>query len=146
MKIPIFRIQQRIFGALIFALFVACLMSFARGGFDTRPFMVFTLAGFIAALAWQFVFRKDSLSVVERTLRRLPFHLLIRFCLVFAGLVCIAIWAGPVIATGGFGAWIFGLIAFLLAPAVICPLAPCYPILFDPAQDKPWIGGQSFSR
>lgn len=130
MKLSTSALALRVISALAVALFVACLLSFGRGGFDTGPFIVFAVTTFVGAIGWQLLFRRETLSFVERGLRHLPHHMIVRYALTFVALVCLTIWWARIGATWGFAAWLLGLFADLLVPAIICPLVPRFPILF----------------
>jgi hypothetical protein len=121
---------ERILGALISALVIACLLSFVRGGFDATPFFVFVVAGFVAAICWQAFSRPGTLSTIEKALRRFPNHAAIRFVLVVGLLTSLVVWSGPIITKGGFGGWLIALLVCMISQPIICSVAPRFPILF----------------
>jgi hypothetical protein len=71
-----------------------------------------------------------SLTKLEAALRKIPFQVPIRYTLVFAALLWIALWSGRIMANAGFGGWIVAFLEWLMAPAIICRLAPRFPIAF----------------
>src|SRR5690349_21122025 len=120
----------RILGGLFISLLVACFLCVVRGGFALLPFVVFAVAAFVALTAWYWLSRRESVSRIERVLRALPYQVGTRYALVLSMLIGLAVWSGAVIASGGFGGWIIMLLVWLISPAIVCPIAPRFPILF----------------
>jgi hypothetical protein len=109
---------------------LAFLLSWVRGGFDLWPFIVFLMAGILATTAWQTVFSKETLYRVEAVAGKIPLHTPVRYALAFVALLAITLWSGAVVESAGFSGWLLSLVVWLIAPAVVCLLAPRFPVIF----------------
>lgn len=130
MNLPRITTRDRTLATVTVSLLVACFLSVVRGGFDTVPFIVFTVGTFFLGLLGQVLFRRESLAAIEARLRHLPFATAVRYAVVFCALVALLVWSGPIMTSGGFAGWLIALLVWLASPAIICPLAPRCPILF----------------
>lgn len=123
-------VPRSLLQAFAMAVFLAFLFSWIRGGFDLWAFVVFFVAGILAATAWQTVFSKETLYRIEAVGAKMPLQTPVRYALAFLALVAVTLWSGPVIESGGFGGWLVALVVWLIAPAVVCVLAPRFPVVF----------------
>jgi hypothetical protein len=115
---------------LAIALMIGCLLSWLRGGFAVWLFIVFFLSGLLAVVGWHAAFDQETLSKIEVAVKDLPFQAPIRYALAVGALASLAIWAGPIMASAGFGGWLVAVLMWLIAPAFVCILAPRFPVVF----------------
>ena len=108
------------------AFLVACVIGFNLGDSPAESFSLLFLYTFAAAIAWRVLFAEPTLDVLERGFRRPALGQTMRFGLTVAALVCIAIWYGPVVMTAGY----FRLFGPLVVSAIVCLLAPRFPVGF----------------
>ncbi len=118
--------RRAVLQAIGVAFLVSCAIGFNFGDSPAKSFISLFLYTFAAAIAWQVLFHECTLGALEIRFRRLPLQVPIRSGLTVAVLVCVAIWYGPIVMKAGY----LRLFAPVLISAVVCLLAPRYPVGF----------------
>ena len=108
------------------ASLVACVIGFNLGDSSAKSFISLFVYTFAAAVAWRVLSCERTLGTLERGFRRLALGVPIRYGLALAVLTCVAIWYGPVVMTAGY----FRLFGPLVVSAIVCLLAPRFPVGF----------------
>ena len=126
MKPFVIGMRRAVLQAIGVALLVTCAIGFNLGDSPLKPIILLFLYSITAAIVWQVLFCDNTLSAFDRGFRRLALGVLIRYGLSVAVLACVAIWYGPVVMNAGY----FRLFAPVVVSAMVCLLAPHYPISF----------------
>ncbi len=124
--------MKNIFISSNIAIIFTALCSYMRGGVTDAPIVliVFFSTGFFVSLFLLWFLNRKTLSLIDRTLKGLPYSDIVRNIAALILVVTTFFWSGRVIQNGGYVGWLIAFFLWIAAPLVVCLLATKYVVFY----------------